>query len=65
VGDPAQKHLEGDVDARELVVHRLEAAGWVRVATHIGTEPGVRARIEPFEEEELEVGVLFGDDPTS
>jgi Uma2 family endonuclease len=53
-----------DVDARELVVHRLEPAGWVRAGAYLATEPGLRARIEPFDAVELELGVLFGDDPT-
>jgi Uma2 family endonuclease len=53
-----------DVDARELVVHRLEPAGWMRSAAFVATEPGQRARIEPFEAEEIEVAVLFGDDPS-
>jgi Uma2 family endonuclease len=53
-----------DVDARELVVHRLEPAGWVRTATFLANEPGVRARIEPFDAVELEVAVLFGDEPS-
>jgi Uma2 family endonuclease len=53
-----------DVDARELVVHRLEPAGWVRVATFVANESGLRARIEPFEAVEMEVAVLFGDDPS-
>jgi Uma2 family endonuclease len=53
-----------DVDARELVVHRREPGGWMRVATFLSTEPGQRARIEPFDAVELEVAVLFGDDPS-
>lgn len=52
-----------DVDARELVVHRLEPAGWLRVGAWVATEPGLRAHIEPFDAVEIEVGVLFGDDP--
>lgn len=53
-----------DVDARELVVHRLEAGEWIRAAAFAEVEPGQRARIEPFEVEEIEVAVLFGDDPS-
>lgn len=53
-----------DVDARELVVHRLETAGWFRVGAFVGGGPGERARIEPFEAEEIEVAMLFGDDPS-
>jgi Uma2 family endonuclease len=53
-----------DVEARELVVHRLEQGRWVRVGAFVATEPGLRARIEPFDAIELEVAVLFGDDPT-
>ncbi|MBX3274475.1 MAG: Uma2 family endonuclease [Sandaracinaceae bacterium] len=53
-----------DPDARELVVHRLEAGRWVRVAAFVASEPGLRARVEPFEAVELEVAVLFGDDPS-
>jgi Uma2 family endonuclease len=53
-----------DVDARELVVHRLEQGGWLRVAAFVATEPGLRGRIEPFDAIELEVAVLFGDDPS-
>jgi Uma2 family endonuclease len=53
-----------DLDARELVVHRLDPSGWVRVAAFVSTEPGARARIEPFEAEEIEVATLFGDDPS-
>jgi len=53
-----------DVDARELVVHRLEPAGWMRASAYVANEPGLRARIEPFEAEEIEVAVLFGDDPS-
>jgi Putative restriction endonuclease len=53
-----------DVDARELVVHRLEDNGWVRAAAFVAPEPGQRARIEPFDAEEIEVAVLFGDDPS-
>jgi Uma2 family endonuclease len=53
-----------DVDARELVVHRLEQRGWVRAAAFVAAEPGARARVEPFEAEEIELGVLFGDDPS-
>ncbi len=53
-----------DVDARELVVHRLEGGAWIRAAAFAEVEPGQRARIEPFEAEEIEVAVLFGDDPS-
>ncbi|HEY4120658.1 MAG TPA: Uma2 family endonuclease [Byssovorax sp.] len=53
-----------DVDARELVVHRLEGTGWVRVGAYLPEEPGARARIEPFDAVELEIAVLFGDDPS-
>jgi Uma2 family endonuclease len=53
-----------DVDARELVVHRLERTGWLRVGAFVAGEPGQRARIEPFDAEEIEVNVLFGDDPS-
>jgi hypothetical protein len=53
-----------DVDARELVVHRLERGSWVRVAAFVAAERGQRAQIEPFDSVELEVGVLFGDDPS-
>jgi Uma2 family endonuclease len=53
-----------DVDARELVVHRLDPAGWLRVGAWVAAEPGLRARIEPFDAVELEVAVLFGDDPS-
>ena len=52
-----------DVAARELVVHRLEAAGWFRVGAFVATDPGQRARIEPFDVEDIEVALLFGDDP--
>jgi Uma2 family endonuclease len=52
-----------DVDAREIVVHRREATGWFRVGAFLAGEPGERARIEPFDAVELEVGVLLGDDP--
>ena len=53
-----------DVDARELVVHRFERDAWIRVGAFVASEPGERARIEPFEAAELEVAVLFGDDPS-
>jgi Uma2 family endonuclease len=53
-----------DVDVRELVVHRWESTGWIRAATFLATEPGQRGRIEPFDAEEIEVAVLFGDDPS-
>jgi Uma2 family endonuclease len=53
-----------DVDARELVVHRLEDNGWVRAAAFVASEPGQLESIEPFEAAPLELGVLFGDDPT-
>jgi Uma2 family endonuclease len=53
-----------DVDARELVVHRLENAGWLRAAAFSEVEAGQRARIEPFDAEEIEIAVLFGDDPS-
>ena len=54
-----------DVDARELVVHRLEAPRqWVRAAAYVVSEPGLRARIEPFDAQEVEVATLFGDDPS-
>lgn len=53
-----------DVDARELVVHRFETSGWVRVAAFVATDPGLCARIEPFESQEIEVATLFGDDPS-
>ena len=53
-----------DVDARELVVHRLEESKWVRAAAFSEVEAGQRARIEPFQAEEIEVAVLFGDDPS-
>jgi len=52
------------VDARELVVHRLERAAWVRAAAYVAPEPGQRAHIEPFEAIETEIAVLFGDDPS-
>jgi len=52
-----------DVDARELVVHRLEPAGWLRVGAWVATEPGLRAHVEPFDAVEIEIAVLFGDDP--
>ena len=52
-----------DLEARELVVHRHEETGWIRVGAFIAAEPGMRARIEPFDEVELEVPLLFGDDP--
>jgi len=45
-------------------VHRREDAGWVRIGAYVATEPGARARIEPFDELEIEVPVLFGDDPS-
>jgi Uma2 family endonuclease len=53
-----------DVDARELVVHRLEPAGWLRAGAFIASEPNQRVRIEPFDAEEIELAVLFGDDPS-
>jgi hypothetical protein len=53
-----------DVDARELVVHRLDGGKWTRVAAYVANEPGQRARIEPFDALELEIAVLFGDDPS-
>ena len=53
-----------DVDARELVVHRLEETKWVRAGAFLANEPGQRARIEPFDAVERELGVLFGDDPS-
>ena len=37
----------------------------VRAAAFVAPEAGERARIEPFEAEELEVAVLFGDDPSA
>jgi Uma2 family endonuclease len=52
-----------DVDTRELVVHRLQQGSWLRALAFVAAEPGLRARIEPFDAEELELGVLFGDDP--
>lgn len=52
------------MDARELVVHRLESQRWVRVAAYLANEPGLHARIEPFDQEEVEVATLFGDDPS-
>ena len=55
-----------DVDARELVVHRLlDTGGWMRVAAFVATEAGLRGQVEPFEAVELEIAVLFGDDPTA
>lgn len=54
-----------DVDARELVVHRLEKNGWLRAGAWLAVEEGQRARIEPFSEAEIEVALLFGDDPSS
>lgn len=53
-----------DTEHRELVVHRRSSEGWVRVAAYRAEEPGATARIEPFETVELEIGTLFGDDPT-
>jgi Uma2 family endonuclease len=56
-----------DVDARELVVHKLDATKWIRVGAYVANEanePAQRARIEPFDAIELEVAVLFGDDPS-
>jgi Uma2 family endonuclease len=53
-----------DLDARELVVFRLEPAGWIRVGAFLALEPGQRARIEPFDAVEIEVAVLFGEDPS-
>jgi Uma2 family endonuclease len=50
--DPAQ---------RTLRVHRWTAEGYLVVLT---AEGGQRVRAEPFDAIELEVGVLFGDDPT-
>jgi Uma2 family endonuclease len=52
-----------DVDAREIVVHRREEQGWFRVGAFLASQPGERARIEPFDAVELEIGVLLGDDP--
>jgi Uma2 family endonuclease len=52
-----------DVDARELVVHRRQAEGWLRAGAFVATAPGQRARIEPFDAVEIELAVLFGDDP--
>jgi hypothetical protein len=53
-----------DVDARELVVHRLEGSAWIRAGAFVASTPGERARIEPFDAVELEIAVLFGDDPS-
>ena len=49
-----------DLDRRVLTVFRL-VSGLYAVATH--AEPGERKRLEPFDALELEVAVLFGDDP--
>lgn len=43
-----------------LAVYRWSADGYIEV---LATERGERVRAEPFEDVELEVGVLFGDDP--
>lgn len=45
---------------RTLRVHRWTEAGYLVVVT---AQAGQRVRAEPFDAIELEVGVLFGDDP--
>lgn len=44
---------------RVLLVHRLEASGYVVALT---AAPGERVRAEPFDALEVNVGALFGDD---
>ena len=61
---PPQWRVGSVLDARELVVHRLDPGGWVRTAAFVATEPGTRARIEPSQAEEAEIATLFGDDPS-
>jgi hypothetical protein len=44
-----------------LTVYRWTPEGYLHV---LGATRGERVRAEPFEVMEIEVGVLFGDDPT-
>lgn len=48
-----------DPEERTLVVHRLERDGYLLVLT---AAAGDTVRAEPFQDVELRVGVLFGDD---
>lgn len=48
-----------DPETKTLTVHRLLSAGYL-IAVRVGREACVRA--EPFEEIELHVGTLFGDE---
>lgn len=50
-----------DPEARTLTVHRWTAEGYLIV---LNATRGERVRPEPFVAISLEVGVLFGDDPT-
>jgi hypothetical protein len=45
--------------SRTVEVLRLEGGRWVIIATHAGDEV---VRIEPFEEIEIEIGTLWGDE---
>ena len=49
-----------DVEHRVLTVYRWHPEGYIRI---MAVEPGQRARLEPFQAVEIEVSVLFGDDP--
>jgi Uma2 family endonuclease len=51
-----------DPVAETLLVYRWTADGYLEV---LAAARGERARAEPFEALELEVGVLFGDDEES
>ena len=50
-----------DLEQRVLTIYRL-VSGLYAVDAH--AEPGERKRLEPFDAIEIEVAVLFGDDPT-
>ena len=50
-----------DVEHRILTVYRWKDGAYV-VAAH--AQPGERAALEPFDAVTVDVGVLFGDDPT-
>ena len=50
-----------DLEHRYLTIYRLVDSGLYAVAAL--AQPGQRMRLEPFDAIEIEVGVLFGDDP--
>jgi Uma2 family endonuclease len=53
-----------DPEGRALIAYALEAGAYCSVFTAAGVaETRRRARIPPFEAVEIELGVLFGDEP--